>query len=331
MAKGKKRTARIKGANSVAPKKSTTAAPQQLTRSAPAANGSRKLSRPFKRTPKQERPVFKSVVGAPRLFVRSCRFLSDNWKLFSVIMVIYAAVYIIMVGGLSSSNLNATKSTLLSDHTGNLAMSSTLFASLLSSGNNGNTAAGAYQTILIIVISLVLIWALRQLYAGHAIRARDAFYKGTYPLVPFILVLLIIALQLLPLVFGGALYNAVIINGIVSGAFPTMVVIAIAIALATLSFYWICSSLIALYIVTLPDMTPLEAIRSARDLVRFRRWVVLRKLLFLPLTLLIFGAIILMPIARYATTLSVFVFFLLAIIAIAVIHSYMYALYRELL
>ena len=52
----------------------------------------------------------------------------------------------------------------------------------------------------------------------------------------------------------------------------------------------------ALYIVTLPDMTPMKALRSARELVRYRRWTVLRKVLFLPLMLLVVAAIIMVPI-----------------------------------
>jgi hypothetical protein len=87
----------------------------------------------------------------------------------------------------------------------------------------------------------------------------------------------------------------------------------------------------ALYIVTLPDMTPMQALKAARALVRYRRWVVLRKVLFLPLALLLIGALIVIPFALYVTPVAPLVFFVLTIIALAVLHSYMYLLYRQLL
>ncbi len=49
--------------------------------------------------------------------------------------------------------------------------------------------------------------------------------------------------------------------------------------LAMLTLIYVKSSLFALYIVTLPDMTPMKALRSARELARYRRWTVLRKIL----------------------------------------------------
>jgi hypothetical protein len=93
----------------------------------------------------------------------------------------------------------------------------------------------------------------------------------------------------------------------------------------------ISSSLFALYIVTLPDMTPMKALRSARELVRHRRWTVLRKILCLPLILLVAGAVIMLPIIIVLTPLAQWVFFLLTMLALVAAHAYMYTLYRELL
>ena len=71
--------------------------------------------------------------------------------------------------------------------------------------------------------------------------------------------------------------------------------------LALLSLYMICSSLFALYIVTLPNVTPMKALRSARQLVLHRRFLVLRKILFMPLALLVLGAIIMIPLIIFLT------------------------------
>jgi uncharacterized membrane protein len=83
--------------------------------------------------------------------------------------------------------------------------------------------------------------------------------------------------------------------------------------------------------VTLPDMTPMKAIRSARGLVKSRRWLVLRKILFLPLVLFILAGVIMLPFLLAVASIASWVFFVLSICTLAIVNSYMYALYRELI
>jgi hypothetical protein len=149
--------------------------------------------------------------------------------------------------------------------------------------------------------------------------------------VPFVLVLLVIGLQLLPLVIGSAVYATVISNGIAVHAVERLFWLVIFLLLAAASLYLICSSLFALYIVTLPDMTPMKALRSARQLVRHRRLSILRKVLWLLLLLLIASAIIMLPIIVWLTPLAQWIFFLLTVFGLAAAHAYLYTLYRELL
>ncbi|HVI60648.1 MAG TPA: hypothetical protein VM535_00655, partial [Candidatus Saccharimonadales bacterium] len=101
--------------------------------------------------------------------------------------------------------------------------------------------------------------------------------------------------------------------------------------LTLFSLYMISSSLFALYIVTLPDMTPRKALRSARELVRDRRWTVLRKILCLPVILFLGAALVMVPIIIWLTPLAQWVFFLLTMFALVAVNTYMYSLYRELL
>jgi hypothetical protein len=167
--------------------------------------------------------------------------------------------------------------------------------------------------------------------AGSKARVRDTYYRGMYPLVPFILVLMVIALQLVPLLVGSTVYSLVINNGIAVLFIEKLLWALLYALLALLSLYMISSSLFALYIVTLPDMTPLKALRSARELVRYRRWTVLRKVLCLPLILLVAAAIIMLPIIVWLTPLAKWIFFLLTMSSLVAVHAYMYTLYRELL
>jgi hypothetical protein len=299
----------------------------------------RRLKQPSYKTFKHSKKIKHPDGPLPSAFTilkSSLAILKQDWKLFLTITLIYGALTVVFVRGFGGSlNLTELKDALksgLEGSEGNLLTSITLFGYLLGSAGAANSpTGGVYQTLLVIVVSLVTIWALRQVYASHKIRARDAFYKGTYPLVQFTLILLVISLQLLPLIFGSWLYSAAVSNGIAVTGLERFVWAILAFLLALLSLYLICSSLFALYVVTLPDMTPMKALRSARQLVLYRRWTVLRKILFLPLMLLIVGALIMIPLILVFTPAAEWIFFLLSMAVLIIVHTYMYTLYRELL
>lgn len=257
-------------------------------------------------------------------------------KLFAGITLIYGLLNLLLVQGLAGgADVTTIKNAFNQASSGNfgpLASGLSVFAVLVGSAGNGSSqTAGAYQLSLGIVTSLAVIWALRQVLAGKSIRIRDAYYHGMYPLVQFILVLLVIGLQLLPFIIGSTLYNLVVANGIAVGGLERAGWLALFAAGLGWSVYMISSSLFALYIVTLPDMTPLKALRSARELVKGRRWAVILRLVFLPVVLFLASAIVMVPIIIVLTPLAKWVFFLLTMFTLVAAHTYMYTLYRELL
>lgn len=275
-----------------------------------------------------------NVTGGFRLFLQSVGILKRHWKPFAGIAVVYALLNIALVQSFATLNISDTKMALENAFAGewNQFLSGlSLFAYLVgSSTTTESQTAGAYQFILLLITSLALIWTLRQAYEGCTVRVRDAFYKSMYPLIPFVLVFGVVALQLLPMIFGTFLYGFVGSGGPVGGVELALWGTAIFV-LTVLSLYMVCSSLFALYIVCLPDVTPMTALRSARALVRYRRWMVMRRVLFLPLILFLGGAVVMIPVIMFWTTAAIWIFFLLTIVALPLIHAYMYRLYRELL
>ena len=207
-----------------------------------------------------------------------------------------------------------------------------LFGAMLGTAGGASSQTGtAYQTMIVVIVSLAIIWTLRQVLAGKPVTVRDAFYKGMYPLIPFILVLLVIGIQLIPLALGGVIYGMAFNGGAAIGALEKSMWGTMVFLLMLLSVYMICASLFALYIVTLPNTRPMMALRSARELVRYRRWTVLRKLLFLPVALLLVGVVIMIPLIMYVAVVAQLVFLVLSMFALILIHAYVYTLYKELL
>lgn len=297
--------------------------------------GPRRLKRPASKTMRLRRRIHHPVKlpSAWWLTKHTVRTLWQHKKLFLGITAVYAILNLIFVQGFSNmSNLSALKTSLHSAFGGNAVTSGlTLFGVLISSSGSNTGSAGGYQLFLLLMASLAAIWALREVLAGSRIRVRDAYYRGMYPLVPFMLVLAVMCLQLIPLAIGAAVYNVVITNGIAVYTIEKLLWALLFGLLALLSLYMISSSVFALYIVTLPDMTPRRALRSARELVRNRRWTVLRKVLVLPVILLIVATAIMVPIILVLTPIAQWVFYVLTMFAVVVIHAYLYGLYRELL
>jgi hypothetical protein len=310
--------------------------PKKTTQTKTTAN--RQLKTPkyqsFRLQQRIKTPDVSKMPGAFRLFKASIRLLIKNWKLFGGIAIVYGLGNLLLVQGLSGAW--STENANLNDNSadtelGSLLNNLMLFTYMAGSGNVNSEAASAYQIFLTIITSLAVIWALREVYAGNKVRIRDAFYRSMHPLVPYFIVLAIVTVQLVPVVIGAFLY------GLVNSASLTLTGVevlfwAIIFGLSVLiSLYMLSSSLMALYIVCLPETTPLIALRSARELVRNRRWEVMRKIIFLPIAMLLGAAIIVVPLIFIAPVVAGIVFFLLSMTVPAVAHSYLYRIYRELL
>lgn len=273
--------------------------------------------------------------------------LKNLWRFkwfFIGLTTIYGILTVILVKGLSSNlQLPAIKNTLetLRGSHAPLGDSFALFKYLLTNIGTTNNAGGvAFQTLLLITFSLAIIWGLRQaqnleakakITRANRPRVKDSLYKGMYPLVPFILILLIISVELIPLVVGNSVYSSVINNGFTLSVMERVTWTLAFFILAVTSLYLLTTSLFALYIVTLPDMVPLKAMQTAGKLVRFRRWTVMRKIIFLPILLLLFIGLVMLPILIWVTVIAQWTFFVLTLFSLSLIHAYMYSLYRSLL
>ena len=272
------------------------------------------------------------------LLGRSLRHLYRHKKLFLGILLVYGVLYVLFVKGISANfqlgNLRASLDETFSGELNGFGTGVALFGLLLgSAGTAANEVGGAYQTALVVIISLALIWALRNTFNPQNIklRIRDSFYQGMYPLVPFILVCLVLVVQSLPALITSSIYSVVQSNGLAVGTLQQGIALAVLLSGILWTFYLLSSSLFALYIVTLVDTPPMAALKSARKLVKFKRKAILRKVIFLPIILLLFSAIILIPLIILVPFAAELLFMIFTILLLGVVHSYLYTLYRSLL
>jgi hypothetical protein len=291
----------------------------------------------------------KTAENLPKVLVRSSKLPSvwkltqtsltllwnDRW-LFLWIILTYGIVNLAIAQGFSSGlNITSAKnqlSGLFHGHASELSSGVTIYALMLASLGGSSSGGGfGYSLIFTILASLAIIWALRNGINKVKVSLRDAYYRGTYPLIPFLGIILVIALELIPTVIGITLYTTAVNNNIAVTGLEKLGFLVIMLALILLSLYLLSGSIFALYIVTLPDMTPFKALRSARDLVKKRRLAVLLRVLYLPVALLVVSIVITLPFIILASAIAPWVFLILSLIMLAVLHSYLYSLYRELL
>jgi hypothetical protein len=283
---------------------------------------------------KIEARKLKPVAGSFRLTGRVIKVFGQHWKPLGGIVLVYLILNIIFASGIS--NISATFDNIKTDlNTGGghgLWHAAGGFGSLVgSAGASSSSTGSALQSMLFVLESLVIIWALRHLLSGQAITVKQAYYRSMAPLIPFLLVIFVIIIQLMPITLGGVILTFVATSVLTSTAAATAFTTIAFILLAAWSIYMVSASIFGVYIVTLPDMQPRLALRSAKDLVRFRRWPVIRKVMFLPIFIVAVMGVIIVPLILFAQAIVPAVFYLLSMLAILFAHAYLYSLYRELL
>jgi hypothetical protein len=275
-----------------------------------------------KKQAQKQTPIPGSFQLADEVFNTLRRF----WKPLGGILVVYLILNVVFASGLIS-DIHSTAGSFSDSHKLSDVLNN--FGSLLGAGSGSSGGSSAAQSLLLVLESLVIIWALRQLLAGEVIRVKQAYYHAMTPLIPFLLVIFVIILQLLPITLGAGALALVLST---SGGAPLTIVLGTLFALLTVwSLRMISSSVFALYIVTLPDIQPRQALRSAKNLVRFRRQQIMRRLLFLPICLLLLIGVVMLPIILLVPFLVVPVFFGLIMLSILLVHTYLYSLYRGLI
>jgi hypothetical protein len=264
------------------------------------------------------------------------KVIKKYWKTLGAIVLVYLLLNIIFASGLSnvSSEFDNIKADLQANGSSSTSIlhAAGVFTALVgSAGSSGSSTGSSLQITLFIIESLVIIWALRHLISGQEIGVKQAYYHAMTPLIPFLLVLAVVVIQLLPATIGALVFEAVANSVITNGTVATVASSIIFVLLASWSFYMICASIFSLYIVTLPDMQPRQALRSAKDLIKHRRLQVIRRVVFLPLAILIFMGVVIVPLIFVASLLVPSVFFALSMLAILFVHTYLYSLYRSLI
>ncbi len=271
-------------------------------------------------------------------------------KTFFLLALFYVVAAVFVLNMASQENYNTLRDLLEGDTSGTFSgfLGSVGSAGLLFSagllGNLSNELSEGqqiYASLILVFTWLTSVWLLRNIIAGNKVRLRDGLYNAGSPILPSLMVSLLFIIQLLPLALAAVAYVAAMGSGMLDGGVEAMLFWIFAGLMATLSLYWVISTVFALVIITIPGMYPYRAIKAAGDLVIGRRVKILLRIIWMAVSLFITWAVIMIPVIMFDSWLKGVIpaienipfvpilFLVISALSVVWISSYIYLFYRE--
>lgn len=224
---------------------------------------------------------------------------------FGLLTGTYALLSGLLVGLVSQSTyaqlgelLRTTSGDVFRGNFGKLGEAGLLLVAGMSGGINPGVSESQQLVagLLILMTWLTTVWLLRAYLAGRHPRLQDGLYNSGAPIIPTFLLGLLLVVQLIPVTMVVLGLSAAITTGLLTGGVETMLFWFVASLLTLLSLYWITSTILAMVIVTLPGMYPIQALKTAGELVLGRRFRILQRIIWVGVISALFFAFIMIPV-----------------------------------
>jgi hypothetical protein len=271
------------------------------------------------------------IAPARSLVKQAYVLLKSSWKNFAIFTLIYACFMIVLVQGpasVSITDIQASINESLPAQSNNNTLLAGVFVG--QSAALGQTAA-VYSVFLFFIFSMAAIWLIRASREGTDVKVRDSFYVGMTGLIPVVIIFALIIAQLLPIALGGLLYSIVNLNSLSVGLAENVLWAVFILSLILVSFYMITASLQAVYIASLPEVRPSDALKKARSLVQGRRFTVMFRILTGIIVYGLIASAVLLLIIATVPVLAPYWWWFVGIVSLPIGHSYFYSLYRSLI
>lgn len=240
---------------------------------------------------------------------QSFRILIKNWRLFLPFLVIVFLLNIVFVGLMDESRyveyqdvLDQTSEQVSGGDIGNLGRAGLLLISTVTTGGlsgESSEAAMVFSALIFLLIWLVTIFVLRHRLAGHTIKLRDGLYNAMTPLVSTLLVLLVVLFQCIPIFVLLIAYSAALQTEFLTMPFYALVFFIFAVLMILISGYLLSSSLMALVAVSAPGLYPMQALRTASELMMGRRVRLILRLIVLIFVIALLWVIVMFPVILF--------------------------------
>ena len=284
-----------------------------------------------KKADRDERPNIPTLMSS---FRRSRKIIAAHKKPFAYATAVYAALYFLFVRILASVEINDLVESVriaFAEGQDNVWSNFVSAATLYGEATAFDEQSGLLYVLTTVIFSLAFIWMLRLVWAEKRPHAKEAFYQGMYPLVPFLLVGFFVVIQLLPFTLTSFVFQTAFANGLAISFVEKLFFVSILAFGIVLSAYLLLGSAVALYAVTVPGVKPLEARRTAKRMLKGRRIAVLKQAIVWVLITAVLGIAPLMAVIWVVPQIATVVAALLIVLLMPWTHLYFYGLYRDLL
>ena len=273
----------------------------------------RRPHRSFRRTYKRDIPSRAAMPGNIFFTTAVLDFMRSNWRSYTIFTLLYVVAYALFAGIASQENYEVLSESIrglgpqiIGGEVSQSTQALLVFGATITGGVGApqTELQRGYVALLTLLAWLSLIWFARHRYNGVSVKVRDALYNSGSPLVSTGLLVLLALVQLIPAALAVIMYTAAYGNGFLDIGVVAMLFGIGAILLIVLSLYWLSQTLLALILVTVPGTYPYQAIKMAGDIVIGRRLQLLLRLLWLAGVVVVYWALILVPvilIAQYVT------------------------------
>ncbi|MCB9823277.1 hypothetical protein H6800_03320 [Candidatus Nomurabacteria bacterium] len=288
------------------------------------------------RLQKKIKPELKPLPTSWELVKQTFSFIWLHKKIILGIFLVHLVVYYMIVRAPIQPDVKQIQNTISSavEKSGtkvNSFESNVVTVSAVLDSTGATQQNGTLAMVVLGIVGLAYIWAIRMLHNGNKITIRDSFYQGMTPIITVGFVLTVVVLELLPFAFASFVYTLARTSGIFVSGFEDLAFFTVTMLIGLLSFYWMTSGIIAVFMVALPGVYPIFALSSARKLVQFQRLKVFRRMLSLPL-MLGFTYLTLLVISIRFFPSKTFIFAeIVQLLFVPLVLTYLYKLYRSML
>lgn len=170
---------------------------------------------------------------------------------------------------------------------------------------NGQTVI--FGSLVFLIIWLVSIFIIRHKLAGNKVGIRDALYNAMTPLLSSFVVLAVAAVQCIPIMILVVAYSSAIETHFLDTPFYAFLFFTFGALLILLSSYFLSGTLMALVAVSAPGLYPLEALKTANELMRGRRIKFILRIILITLLVIVLWVVVMFPIASLGSDFSSFI------------------------
>lgn len=300
------------------------------------------LHRSFKRSYKKDYRRETNLPSVMYHILASFKILFKNWRIFLPLLLIVVFLNIVLVGVMSQANYAKLQQTTEATNDGRFGLLLLSATTALGFSNESTGAAIVFDGLILVLTWLTTIFVLRYLLAKKKIKLRDALYNAMAPMVPTLVLLVIVAVECIPILLLVIAYAAAVQTDFLTMPFYALLFLGFAALMVTISAYLLTSSLMAFVAVSAPGMYPITALNAATDLMRGRRMNLILRLVALIFVVILIWVMIMMPLIMFDLAMKDFAWaaeipFIPVLIMVMIgftniyVTTYLYLYYRWLL